>query len=45
MIGRVFCLLWSHSWRFMFTNDGGRAVALCSRCGRIKNDRGKGRLQ
>lgn len=38
MIGRLFCFLWAHNWRFMFTNNGGRAVLHCTRCARTKAD-------
>lgn len=38
MIGCLFCIVWAHSWRFMFTNGADRAVLHCTRCAKVKAD-------
>jgi hypothetical protein len=39
MLGPVLCRLWAHRWRFMFTNDAGRAVFHCTRCLKVQADK------
>lgn len=40
MIGYLFCRIWAHNYRFMFTNDFGRAVLHCTRCAKVRADQG-----
>ncbi len=35
MLGYIFCRLWAHNWRYMYTNGNGRAVLHCKRCHKL----------
>lgn len=36
MIGRIFCILWSHHWAYMYSNNQGNGVVFCTRCSKRK---------
>jgi hypothetical protein len=41
MFGAIFCRLWAHKRKFMFTNGVGKAVLHCERCSWVKADTSK----